>query len=93
MPRFFFDIHDERTTSHDTDGTVCADEQAASATANRILAEIAADEPLRMGQMKLFTTVRDEAGRVFYTAALNLTGGWLQVPTATPAAQLELKIA
>ena len=93
MPRYFFDVHDERTTTHDTDGTLCADGREVGATANRILAEIAADEPLWAGEAKLFATVRDEAGRVVYSAALNLTGSWLQVPMATPAAQLELKIA
>ena len=50
MPRYFFDMHDERTTSHDTNGILRADREAASATANRILAEIAADEPLRRGR-------------------------------------------
>ncbi|GEP06799.1 DUF6894 family protein [Methylobacterium oxalidis] len=93
MPRYFFDVGDERSTDHDAEGTICADEQAVSTTAKRILTDIAADEPLQAGQTKLFATVRDEAGRVVYTAALNITGSWLQVPMITPSAQLEPEIA
>lgn len=93
MPRYFFDVHDERATSQDIDGTLCADLHTVGATAHRILAEIAAHDPPRVGQMKLHASVRDEAGCVVYTAALSLTGSWLQVPMATPATQLEHRIA
>ena len=86
MPRLFFDLYDERTTSHDTNGILCADERTVSTTANRILAEIAVDEPMRAAQAKLFATGRDEAGRVVYTAALNITGSWLRIPINAQAA-------
>jgi len=88
VPRYFFDVHDEHNASQDIDGILCADQHTVGATANRILAEIAADDPLRTGQAKLVANVRDEAGCVVYTAALSVTGSWLQVPMATPATQL-----
>ena len=93
MPRYFFDVHDERSASHDIDGILCADQRTVGTTAHRILAEIAADDPLYGGQAKLCASVRDEAGCVVYTAALSFTGSWLLVPMATPATQLEPRIA
>jgi hypothetical protein len=93
MRRYFFDVHDEHLANPDTNGIVCVDEQAVSATATRILAEIATGEPLRAGQKKLFMTVRDEAGHVVYTSALNITGSWLQVPVAGPPLQSDLTMA
>jgi len=93
MLRYFFDVYDERFVSQDIDGVLCADQRTVGTTAHRILAEIAADEPLSAGQAKLYASVRDEAGYVVYTAALSFTGSWLQVPMATPATQLELSMA
>ncbi|WP_162560535.1 DUF6894 family protein [Methylobacterium durans] len=93
MSRYFFDLHDEQLTHHDTDGTICADDREVSAMATRVLAEIAAHEPLRAGQKKLFVTVRDEAARVVYTSALNITGSWLRSPIAALPVRLELKTA
>lgn len=93
MPRYFFDIHDERFVSQDIDGVLCADQRTVGTMAHSILAEIAADDPLHAGQAQLYANVRDEAGCVVYTAALSFTGSWLQVPMATPATQLELRMA
>lgn len=93
MPRYFFDVYDERITSQDSDGILCADPRTVGTTAHRILAEIAAEGLLHAAQAKLYANVRDEAGCVVYTAALSFTGSWLQVPMATPATQLELRMA
>lgn len=84
MPLYFFDLHDEHLTTPDEEGTVCADMRAVSETAIKALTDIAADEPMRAGHRKLFTTVRDEAGCVIYTAALHITDSWLQMPVRVP---------
>jgi hypothetical protein len=89
VPLYFFDVHDGWSTTHDTDGIVCVDDQAVRETATRILAEIAADEPLLAGKMGILTTVRDQAGCVVYTAALSVTGNWLNIPMTVPAMRVE----
>ncbi|CAO4151909.1 DUF6894 family protein [Methylorubrum extorquens] len=93
MPLYFFDVCDEQLTARDEDGTVCADMRAVSETALRILTSIGAEEPLQAGQIKLSTTVRDEAGCTVYTAALHIIGSFLQAPVVAACQQHELEIA
>jgi len=93
VPLYFFDVHDGRSTTHDTDGIICVDDQAVRETATRILAEITADEPLEAGSIGFLTTVRDEAGCLVYTAALSVTGNWLNIPMVVPAERAEFELA
>ncbi|WP_162560538.1 DUF6894 family protein [Methylobacterium durans] len=93
MPRYFFDVHDEQSATRDTVGTECADEAAIGVMANRLLAEIAANEPITAGQRTLLASVRDEAGRVIYASTLNLTGTRVQVPAKAPPTHIILQVA
>ncbi|QGY03453.1 hypothetical protein MMSR116_17285 [Methylobacterium mesophilicum SR1.6/6] len=74
MPRFFFDIHDGQFLP-DTDGTECADLDAARREAMISLPEIARWIIPRDGDNQAFTVlVRDEGGTVVYTATLTFAG-------------------
>ncbi|MER2266518.1 DUF6894 family protein [Methylobacterium oxalidis] len=93
MPRYYLDLHDEQSTTRDTVGIECADETAIGVMANRLLAEIAAHEPITSGQRTLLASVRDEVGRVIYASTLNLTGTRVQAPTKAPPTQIILQVA
>lgn len=74
MPRYFFDIHDER----DEHGTICEDLQAAALEAKRLLPEIVTHEIPRGGEPQIITVlVSDEERHAVYSAALCFVGTWL----------------
>jgi hypothetical protein len=70
LPRYFFDIHDGQFQP-DTEGTECADFEAARREAMISLPEIARWIIPSDGDNQAFTVlVRDESGAVVYTATL-----------------------
>ncbi|AWN39557.1 DUF6894 family protein [Methylobacterium durans] len=93
MPRYYLDLHDEQSTTRDTVGIECADGDAVGVMANRLLAEVAAHEPIIAGQKTLLASVRDEAGHVVYASTLNLTGTRVQIPAKVPPTQVILQVA
>ncbi|GJE14879.1 MULTISPECIES: DUF6894 family protein [Methylobacterium] len=74
MPRYFFDINDGQFLP-DTEGTDCADCDAARREAMISLPEIARWIIPGDGDNQAFTVlVRDETGTVVYTATLTYAG-------------------
>jgi hypothetical protein len=70
LPRYFFDIHDGQFQP-DTEGTECADFEAARREAMISLPEIARWIIPSDGDNQAFTVlIRDEGGAVVYTATL-----------------------
>lgn len=83
MPRYFFDIHDGQFQP-DTEGTECADFEAARREAMVSLPEIARWIIPSDGDNQAFTVlVRDQGGAVVYTATLTFAALRLDgAPTA-----------
>ena len=78
MPRFFFDIHDDKKITHDEVGVELPDMPVVRETAMKALPKIAADEIPQDGDRQHFAVlVTDEDGRPVYSATLNYTGLWL----------------
>ena len=66
MPRFFFDVHDDRDI-HDSEGTELPSRQAVRGEAIRYAGEILRDIDGKLSNKEWSMTVRDEAGRVMLT--------------------------
>ena len=80
MAHYFFDICDDFLSVTDAEGEEWASREAAGDRATRILAEIAAESPLKGGQSNLLANVRDQTGRVVFAATLTIVGKWLDLP-------------
>lgn len=82
MPRFFFDtfvsfdIDAGDRSAIDVEGQEFPDAVAASVAALRSLPELAADWVPDGDRHSVSTDVRDQTGRVVYTATLSLAGRW-----------------
>lgn len=77
MARYFFDIHNRRFSSHDEDGQECADQDAVSEHALRILCDVARVDPLEHRHSQLGVIVRDAANHVVLTATVTLSTTWV----------------
>ena len=76
LANYLFDVHDSKLSTHDDDGTECADRDAIVSEALRALCEIAADHPQRYLDQKLRIIVRDSSGQIALAASLDLTSAW-----------------
>ena len=77
MPRFFFDIQDQGSSSVDDLGIECATRSDARIAAIDALPDVARDA-LPDGDHHIITvTVRDEAHRTIFRASLTLEADWL----------------
>lgn len=76
MARYFVDFYDAQLTTHDEEGTECADREAVSAEALRALCQIAEDHPERYVDGTLRVSVRDASDRTLLTASINLSAAW-----------------
>jgi protocatechuate 3,4-dioxygenase beta subunit len=77
VPRYFFDIHDQKTI-RDDDGVELSGPQEAAQYAKKVLPEIAAHEMRKGGEHQGFSVlVTDEDGHPVYSAAVTYTGTWL----------------
>ena len=76
LAQYFFDVHDSKLSTHDDDGTECADRDAIVSEALRALCEIAADHSQRYLDQNLRIVVRDSSDQIAFTASLNLTSAW-----------------
>lgn len=77
VPRFFFDIHDDRPFLPDKEGTEFPDAQTARDKAVSTLAEIAR-YALPDGPKKPFVVaIRDESGTPVFRAAMSVVEEWL----------------
>lgn len=77
VPRFFFDVHNTKFSSVDEDGLECADRDAVSFEALRLLCTIAKDDPLHHLHSQLGAIVRDENNHVVLTATVSLITTWV----------------
>lgn len=74
MPRYFFDLNDDRCI-HDDEGRECVDFEAARMLAVKSLPEIAQWKAPSGGDQQTFSVVvRDDADRPVYTMTLTLEG-------------------
>jgi len=77
LARYFFDIHNKKFSSRDERGHECADRDAVSEHALRLLCDVARDRPLEHMHSHLGSTVRDEGGYVVLTATASLSTTWV----------------
>jgi uncharacterized protein DUF6894 len=77
LARYFFDIHNTKFSSRDERGQQCADQDAVSEHALRLLCDVARDRPLEHMHSQLGSTVRDETGHVVLTATASLSTTWV----------------
>jgi hypothetical protein len=77
MPRFYFDIQDSAGSHRDEDGSEFLDQSQTRAMALNVLAAIAQDVQSESDQRHFACDVRDETGRVIYTATLFEVGRWI----------------
>ncbi len=74
MPRFFFDTMTDRVLVRDQIGTELPSWEAARQEAIKMLPDIARDEiPHDGNRREIIADVRDETGRVVFTAQLSFT--------------------
>jgi hypothetical protein len=74
MPHFFFDTICDQDLARDEVGIELPDLEAARQEAIRVLPDIARDELPNDGNRRdIMTDVRDETGRVVFTAQLSFT--------------------
>jgi hypothetical protein len=72
MPRFFFDTTSDRALVRDQIGTELPSWEAARQEAIRLLPDIARDELPNDGNRRdIIADVRDETGRIVFTAQLS----------------------
>ncbi|WP_244479885.1 MULTISPECIES: hypothetical protein [unclassified Methylobacterium] len=77
VPRYFFDIHDGKTTRDDEGMDLRGPEEAAQ-YAKSVLPGIVAHEVPKDGEHQAFSVlVTDEDGHPIYSAAMTYTGTWL----------------
>ena len=77
VPRYFFDIHDNKMF-RDDDGEDFAGPEEAARHAKKILPQIVAHEVPKDGEHQAFSVlVTDEDGHPIYSAAVTYTGTWL----------------
>ncbi len=77
MPRFFFDVKDGDHSTHDEEGDVYQDKEAARKIALLSLAEIV-DSLMPDGNRREITIkMRDETGKEIFVARMSLTAEWL----------------
>ncbi len=77
MPRFFFDIHDGECQTCDEEGHEFANAMVACEQAVGVLPEIARELPPNLDRHDFVTHMRDESGKVIFTATLSLNTRWL----------------
>lgn len=77
MPHFYFDIKDNGGPVRDHVGQILQDRDAVQREAVRALREMARAAMLDGTHREFVANVRDETGRVIYSAVLNLHGRWL----------------
>jgi hypothetical protein len=77
MPRFLFDIYDGVRLTRDDEGSELPDREAARKEALSVLPDIARDRSPDGDRRDFIVDVRDETGRVIYTATLSLVGRWI----------------
>ncbi|MCJ2139074.1 DUF6894 family protein [Methylobacterium sp. E-066] len=78
MPRFFFDIRDDKGTQRDEEGFELADLSMVREKAQRLLPDIARSEIPGDGDQHVYTVlVTDEDGHAVYSATLTYAGLWL----------------
>ena len=79
MPRYFFDIHDDKKgIQRDDVGVELANIEKVRKEAQCILPDIARDEIPRDGDRRMYTVlVTDEDGSAVYSATLSYAGVWL----------------
>lgn len=76
MPRFFFDIREEKRFTLDEDGAVFANAKDASEEALGILQDVVRFEiPIRP-QSVLAVDMKDDRGKVLFTATLEMVSRW-----------------
>jgi hypothetical protein len=76
-PRFFYEIHDGGRYSRDDEGQEFADREAARKDAISALVEMACALPSRNSdQNKITASLRDEIGKLIFTATLSLDVQW-----------------
>lgn len=77
VPRYFFDIHDDKML-RDDEGMDLAGPQEAAGYAKKVLPQIVADDVPKDGEHQAFSVlVTDEEGHPIYSAAMTYTGTWL----------------
>ena len=77
LARYYFDVHNKKFSSVDDEGQECADRDAVSAAALRLLCMIAKDAPLEHMHSQLGSVVRDENNHVVLTATVSLSTTWV----------------
>ena len=76
MPRYFFDTDDGQKHSQDEKGLDLGGPWEARALALAVIPDILRDVQFDDDRRDIVSSVRDENGRLLYTAALSLEGGW-----------------
>jgi hypothetical protein len=74
MARFYFDTDDGTVADADDEGVDFPDRESAKHAAHAILAVMIGEKLPVAGHIGLRVVVRDEHGRPFYRAGLNLEG-------------------
>lgn len=81
MPRFFFDTDDGYFRNEDGEGFELVGIDAARVEALDALPDMARHKLPEQDQRTFSVRVRDEDGKLIYTASLNLVGEW-HIPRA-----------
>ncbi len=77
MPKFFFDIHDGNSHTRDEEGYDFINASVACEQAIGVLPGIAKDTLPIHNQHQFVTQMRDETGKIIFTATLSLMTRWL----------------
>lgn len=77
MALYYFDIHNKKFSTVDVDGLECADRDAVSAEALRLLCTVAKDDPLEHMHSHLGAVVRNANNHVVLTATVSLSTTWV----------------
>lgn len=77
MTRYYFDVHNKKFSSVDDEGMACANREAVSTQALRLLCMIAKDSPLEHMHSQLGAVVRNEDNHVVLTATVSLSTTWV----------------
>jgi hypothetical protein len=77
LPRYFFDIDDERTSTRDEVGVEISSLGEMRRQAVGALPDIARDRPWEGDRRSFIVRVRDERGRRLFQASLVLESRWL----------------
>lgn len=80
MSQFYIDVDDGEQFSHDLDGTICDDDEAARKEAIRRLSDVA-HQILPDGNMRTFRAdLRNNQRVVIFRATLSLRAQWVEPP-------------